>query len=163
MLLSGVCSSGIRAYEQLGYRAFGTPGKMAAGIAITLQNIGGEVTHCNLSSYTHILFIFVTFLGYNSVCMYFLVCVFMCEGCFTFSSPCFSSNSLRCTYLQFTAMSSYLFIVKYEFPLVLQAFLEVDKPAGWVQLPLPTVTWVTSQSESVTLLPNPNGIISIHL
>uniref|UniRef100_A0A8D3DT12 Solute carrier family 38 member 3a n=1 Tax=Scophthalmus maximus TaxID=52904 RepID=A0A8D3DT12_SCOMX len=33
---------GIRAYEQLGYRAFGTPGKMAAGIAITLQNIGGE-------------------------------------------------------------------------------------------------------------------------
>uniref|UniRef100_A0A8B9HX38 Solute carrier family 38 member 3a n=1 Tax=Astyanax mexicanus TaxID=7994 RepID=A0A8B9HX38_ASTMX len=31
-----------RAYEQLGYRAFGTPGKMAAGIAITLQNIGGE-------------------------------------------------------------------------------------------------------------------------
>lgn len=36
--------SGIRAYEQLGYRAFGTPGKMAAGIAITLQNIGGETT-----------------------------------------------------------------------------------------------------------------------
>ena len=41
---SFVCGSGIRAYEQLGYRAFGTPGKMAAGIAITLQNIGGEVT-----------------------------------------------------------------------------------------------------------------------
>uniref|UniRef100_A0A8C5BZP4 Solute carrier family 38 member 3a n=1 Tax=Gadus morhua TaxID=8049 RepID=A0A8C5BZP4_GADMO len=38
--LSGIV--GIRAYEQLGYRAFGTPGKMAAGIAITLQNIGGE-------------------------------------------------------------------------------------------------------------------------
>lgn len=39
-----VCNpfTGIRAYEQLGYRAFGTPGKMAAGIAITLQNIGGE-------------------------------------------------------------------------------------------------------------------------
>uniref|UniRef100_A0A8C5BF86 Solute carrier family 38 member 3a n=1 Tax=Gadus morhua TaxID=8049 RepID=A0A8C5BF86_GADMO len=36
--LSGIV--GIRAYEQLGYRAFGTPGKMAAGIAITLQNIG---------------------------------------------------------------------------------------------------------------------------
>uniref|UniRef100_A0AAQ4R4M3 Solute carrier family 38 member 3a n=1 Tax=Gasterosteus aculeatus aculeatus TaxID=481459 RepID=A0AAQ4R4M3_GASAC len=57
--LSGIV--GIRAYEQLGYRAFGTPGKMAAGIAITLQNIG--------------------------------------------------------------AMSSYLYIVKYEFPLVIQAFL----------------------------------------
>lgn len=41
---SFVCGSGIRAYEQLGYRAFGTPGKMAAGIAITLQNIGGEDT-----------------------------------------------------------------------------------------------------------------------
>lgn len=59
---------GIRAYEQLGYRAFGTPGKMAAGIAITLQNIG--------------------------------------------------------------AMSSYLYIVKYEFPLVIQAFMGVDKPSG---------------------------------
>ncbi|XP_041747249.1 sodium-coupled neutral amino acid transporter 3 isoform X3 [Coregonus clupeaformis] len=58
----------IRAYEQLGQRAFGTPGKMAAGIAITLQNIG--------------------------------------------------------------AMSSYLYIVKYEFPLVIQAFLGVDKPSG---------------------------------
>ncbi|XP_017271455.1 sodium-coupled neutral amino acid transporter 3 isoform X1 [Kryptolebias marmoratus] len=64
--LSGIV--GIRAYEQLGYRAFGTPGKMAAGIAITLQNIG--------------------------------------------------------------AMSSYLYIVKYEFPLVIQAFLKVDNPAG---------------------------------
>ncbi|KAM6946769.1 sodium-coupled neutral amino acid transporter 3-like [Lycodopsis pacificus] len=64
--LSGIV--GIRAYEQLGYRAFGTPGKMAAGIAITLQNIG--------------------------------------------------------------AMSSYLYIVKSEFPLVIQAFLMVDKPEG---------------------------------
>ncbi|XP_044203705.1 sodium-coupled neutral amino acid transporter 3-like isoform X1 [Thunnus albacares] len=55
---------GIPAYEQLGYRAFGTPGKMAAGIAIMLQNIG--------------------------------------------------------------AMSSYLFIVKSEFPLVIQAFMKGD-------------------------------------
>ncbi|KAL2090715.1 hypothetical protein ACEWY4_012978 [Coilia grayii] len=59
---------GIRAYEQLGFRAFGTPGKMAAGIAITLQNIG--------------------------------------------------------------AMSSYLYIIKYELPLVIQAFCGVDQPAG---------------------------------
>ncbi|XP_062300816.1 sodium-coupled neutral amino acid transporter 3-like [Scomber scombrus] len=55
---------GIRAYEQLGYRAFGTPGKMAAAIAIALQNVG--------------------------------------------------------------AMSSYLFIVKSEFPLVIQAFMKED-------------------------------------
>uniref|UniRef100_A0A8C7RB98 Solute carrier family 38 member 3b n=1 Tax=Oncorhynchus mykiss TaxID=8022 RepID=A0A8C7RB98_ONCMY len=58
---------GIRAYEQLGYRAFGTTGKMAAGIAITLQNIG--------------------------------------------------------------AMSSYLYIVKSEFPLVIQAFSRADPMA----------------------------------
>uniref|UniRef100_A0A3Q0SW15 Solute carrier family 38 member 3a n=1 Tax=Amphilophus citrinellus TaxID=61819 RepID=A0A3Q0SW15_AMPCI len=68
LLLKSSGIVGIRAYEQLGYRAFGTPGKMAAGIAITLQNIG--------------------------------------------------------------AMSSYLYIVKYELPLVIQAFLRVDKPAG---------------------------------
>lgn len=29
-------------------------------------------------------------------------------------------------------MSSYLYIVKYEFPLVIQAFLGIDKPSGWV-------------------------------
>lgn len=64
LLLKSSGIVGIRAYEQLGYRAFGTPGKMAAGIAITLQNIG--------------------------------------------------------------AMSSYLYIVKSELPLVIQAFLKVD-------------------------------------
>uniref|UniRef100_A0A7N6BTI1 Solute carrier family 38 member 3b n=1 Tax=Anabas testudineus TaxID=64144 RepID=A0A7N6BTI1_ANATE len=64
LLLKASGIVGIRAYEQLGYRAFGTPGKMAAGIAITLQNIG--------------------------------------------------------------AMSSYLYIVKSELPLVIQAFLKAD-------------------------------------
>ncbi|KAG1950080.1 sodium-coupled neutral amino acid transporter [Pimephales promelas] len=68
LLLKSSGIVGIRAYEQLGFRAFGTPGKMAAGIAITLQNIG--------------------------------------------------------------AMSSYLYIVKYEFPLVIQAFLKVDSTSG---------------------------------
>ncbi|KAL0978334.1 hypothetical protein UPYG_G00169140 [Umbra pygmaea] len=68
LLLKSSGIVGIRAYEQLGQRAFGTPGKMAAGIAITLQNIG--------------------------------------------------------------AMSSYLYIVKYEFPLVIQAFLGVAKSSG---------------------------------
>ncbi|XP_051987068.1 sodium-coupled neutral amino acid transporter 3-like isoform X2 [Xyrauchen texanus] len=68
LLLKSSGIVGIRAYEQLGYRAFGMPGKMAAGIAITLQNIG--------------------------------------------------------------AMSSYLYIVKSEFPLVLQAFLNVDTDSG---------------------------------
>ncbi|XP_017335202.1 sodium-coupled neutral amino acid transporter 3 isoform X1 [Ictalurus punctatus] len=68
LLLKASGVVGIRAYEQLGFRAFGTPGKMAAGIAITLQNIG--------------------------------------------------------------AMSSYLFIVKSEFPLVIQAFLRADGNSG---------------------------------
>uniref|UniRef100_A0A673Z1W1 Solute carrier family 38 member 3 n=1 Tax=Salmo trutta TaxID=8032 RepID=A0A673Z1W1_SALTR len=67
LLLKSSGIVGIRAYEQLGYRAFGTPGKMAAGIAITLQNIG--------------------------------------------------------------AMSSYLYIVKSEFPLVIQAFSRADPNA----------------------------------
>lgn len=64
LLLKSSGIVGIRAYEELGFRAFGTTGKMAAGIAITLQNIG--------------------------------------------------------------AMSSYLYIVKSEFPLVIQAFLKAD-------------------------------------
>lgn len=61
LLLRSAGVVGIRAYEQLGLRAFGHPGKILAGIIITLHNIG--------------------------------------------------------------AMSSYLFIVKFELPLVIQAFL----------------------------------------
>uniref|UniRef100_A0A8C5G727 Sodium-coupled neutral amino acid transporter 3-like n=1 Tax=Gouania willdenowi TaxID=441366 RepID=A0A8C5G727_GOUWI len=61
LLLRSAGVVGIRAYEQLGLRAFGHPGKIIAAIAITLHNIG--------------------------------------------------------------AMSSYLFIVKYELPLVIQTFL----------------------------------------
>uniref|UniRef100_A0A7N9APD1 Solute carrier family 38 member 3b n=1 Tax=Mastacembelus armatus TaxID=205130 RepID=A0A7N9APD1_9TELE len=69
LLLKSSGIVGIRAYEQLGYRAFGNPGKMAAGIAITLQNIG--------------------------------------------------------------AMSSYLYIVKSELPLVIQAFLKFSPNSVW--------------------------------
>uniref|UniRef100_A0A3Q1FEE7 Sodium-coupled neutral amino acid transporter 3-like n=1 Tax=Acanthochromis polyacanthus TaxID=80966 RepID=A0A3Q1FEE7_9TELE len=61
LLLRSAGVVGIRAYEQLGFRAFGHPGKILAAVIITLHNIG--------------------------------------------------------------AMSSYLFIVKYELPLVIQAFL----------------------------------------
>uniref|UniRef100_A0A7N6ACM9 Amino acid transporter transmembrane domain-containing protein n=1 Tax=Anabas testudineus TaxID=64144 RepID=A0A7N6ACM9_ANATE len=61
LLLRSAGVVGIRAYEQLGLRAFGHPGKILAAVVITLHNIG--------------------------------------------------------------AMSSYLFIVKYELPLVIQAFL----------------------------------------
>uniref|UniRef100_A0A8B9LP72 Solute carrier family 38 member 5b n=1 Tax=Astyanax mexicanus TaxID=7994 RepID=A0A8B9LP72_ASTMX len=61
LLLRSAGVVGIRAYEQLGNRAFGHPGKILAAVVITMHNIG--------------------------------------------------------------AMSSYLFIVKYELPLVIQAFL----------------------------------------
>ncbi|XP_076985350.1 sodium-coupled neutral amino acid transporter 3 [Tamandua tetradactyla] len=70
LLLKSSGIVGIRAYEQLGYRAFGTPGKLAAALAITLQNIG--------------------------------------------------------------AMSSYLYIIKSELPLVIQTFLNLeDKTSDW--------------------------------
>ncbi|CAM5127541.1 unnamed protein product [Eretmochelys imbricata] len=70
LLLKSSGIVGIRAYEQLGYRAFGTPGKLAAATAITLQNIG--------------------------------------------------------------AMSSYLYIVKSEVPLVIQTFLNLEeKSTDW--------------------------------
>nr|XP_020029990.1 sodium-coupled neutral amino acid transporter 3 isoform X2 [Castor canadensis] len=49
LLLKSSGIVGIRAYEQLGYRAFGTPGKLVAALAITLQNIGA------MSSYLYII------------------------------------------------------------------------------------------------------------
>uniref|UniRef100_A0A3Q3WUX2 Sodium-coupled neutral amino acid symporter 2 n=1 Tax=Mola mola TaxID=94237 RepID=A0A3Q3WUX2_MOLML len=61
LLLKTANEGGALVYEQLGYKAFGLPGKLAASCSITMQNIG--------------------------------------------------------------AMSSYLYIVKYELPIVIQAFL----------------------------------------
>uniref|UniRef100_A0A8K9WMF1 Sodium-coupled neutral amino acid symporter 2 n=1 Tax=Oncorhynchus mykiss TaxID=8022 RepID=A0A8K9WMF1_ONCMY len=61
LLLKTANEGGSLVYEQLGYKAFGMPGKLAASISITMQNIG--------------------------------------------------------------AMSSYLYIVKYELPIVIQAFM----------------------------------------
>ncbi|KAL6119315.1 slc38a5 [Pungitius sinensis] len=68
LLLRSAGVVGIRAYEQLGNRAFGAPGKMLAACIITVHNIG--------------------------------------------------------------AMSSYLFIVKSELPLVIEAFLGLPKDTG---------------------------------
>ncbi|MBN3293742.1 S38A3 protein, partial [Polypterus senegalus] len=68
LLLKSAGVVGIRAYEQLGYRAFGPPGKVLAAIIITMHNIG--------------------------------------------------------------AMSSYLFIVKYELPLVIMSFLGKTESKG---------------------------------
>uniref|UniRef100_A0A671N6H2 Sodium-coupled neutral amino acid transporter 3-like n=1 Tax=Sinocyclocheilus anshuiensis TaxID=1608454 RepID=A0A671N6H2_9TELE len=68
LFLCNIVCTGIRAYEQLGKRAFGHPGKILAAVVITMHNIG--------------------------------------------------------------AMSSYLFIVKYELPLVIQAFLGLQHSSG---------------------------------
>ncbi|KAK2841082.1 hypothetical protein Q7C36_012661 [Tachysurus vachellii] len=68
LLLKSAGVVGIRAYEQLGKRAFGHLGKILAAVVITMHNIG--------------------------------------------------------------AMSSYLFIVKYELPLVIQAFLGLQHSSG---------------------------------
>uniref|UniRef100_A0A8B9LGZ3 Solute carrier family 38 member 3 n=1 Tax=Astyanax mexicanus TaxID=7994 RepID=A0A8B9LGZ3_ASTMX len=49
LLLKSAGVVGIRAYEQLGYRAFGQPGKVVAGLIITIHNIGA------MSSYLYIV------------------------------------------------------------------------------------------------------------
>uniref|UniRef100_A0A671KBW1 Sodium-coupled neutral amino acid transporter 3-like n=1 Tax=Sinocyclocheilus anshuiensis TaxID=1608454 RepID=A0A671KBW1_9TELE len=82
--------AGIRSYEQLGFRAFGITGKMAAGIAITLQNIGGKE---NLT-----LILQLGYLGYTSgfslSCMVFFLSAVIYKK---FQIPCpfeeFSANS----------------------------------------------------------------------
>ncbi|MGH0129447.1 UNVERIFIED_CONTAM: hypothetical protein FKN15_018498 [Acipenser sinensis] len=68
LLLKTANEGGSLLYEQLGYKAFGMPGKLAASLSITMQNIG--------------------------------------------------------------AMSSYLYIVKYELPIVIQAFLGMKENTG---------------------------------
>uniref|UniRef100_A0AAY4D710 Sodium-coupled neutral amino acid symporter 2 n=1 Tax=Denticeps clupeoides TaxID=299321 RepID=A0AAY4D710_9TELE len=69
LLLKTANEGGSLVYENLGYKAFGHPGKLAASLSITMQNIG--------------------------------------------------------------AMSSYLYIVKYELPTVIEAFLGTEKEAWY--------------------------------
>lgn len=54
--------------------------------------------------------------------LYIFVCVFV------------ESHSCPLSLFPLKAMSSYLYIVKYEFPLVIQAFLKTDNISGWVNL-----------------------------
>uniref|UniRef100_A0A8B9JBE9 Sodium-coupled neutral amino acid symporter 2 n=1 Tax=Astyanax mexicanus TaxID=7994 RepID=A0A8B9JBE9_ASTMX len=44
LLLKTANEGGSLVYEQLGYKAFGMPGKLAASCSITMQNIGGKTT-----------------------------------------------------------------------------------------------------------------------
>lgn len=93
--------SGIRAYEQLGNRAFGPPGKLLAACIITIHNIGGTVTQ------TFLTLVFTS--------------VYMTTSMWYLSVYCFN-----------LAMSSYLFIVKSELPLVIQVFLSKHENTEWV-------------------------------
>jgi len=90
--------AGIRAYEQLGFRAFGTPGKLAAAVAITLQNIGGEDRGWGGEDLAGLGGRHRTRAHWHSV-----------------------------TSLCPAAMSSYLYIVKSEVPLVIQTFLNLEE------------------------------------
>ncbi|KAL4658455.1 sodium-coupled neutral amino acid transporter 2-like [Arapaima gigas] len=45
LLLKTANEGGSLVYEQLGYKAFGMPGKLAASCSITMQNIGGETSY----------------------------------------------------------------------------------------------------------------------
>nr|XP_046221688.1 sodium-coupled neutral amino acid transporter 5-like isoform X1 [Oncorhynchus gorbuscha] len=85
LLLRSAGVVGIRAYEQLGHRAFGQPGKVLAGSIITMHNIGG--TECYVTAKPWLAYVIIS-------------------------------------------MSSYLFIVKSELPLVMQAFLGLKDNTG---------------------------------
>uniref|UniRef100_A0A8C1K5W5 Solute carrier family 38 member 3b n=1 Tax=Cyprinus carpio TaxID=7962 RepID=A0A8C1K5W5_CYPCA len=72
LLLKSSGVVGIRSYEQLGFRAFGMTGKMAAGIAITLQNIGGTE---NLTLGESIISLPTSLNGFSLSCMVFFLSV----------------------------------------------------------------------------------------
>lgn len=40
-------------YEQLGYKAFGIPGKLAASCSITMQNFGGKTSRAKSCENTY--------------------------------------------------------------------------------------------------------------
>ncbi|KAI4879594.1 hypothetical protein NFI96_007528 [Prochilodus magdalenae] len=121
LLLKASGIVGIRAYEQLGYRAFGTPGKMAAGIAITLQNIGVCSLLSSLSCDTSSLQCLFSISQASPLSLSVSVTLLSLSS----SSLCLSPQRPPSI-----SMSSYLFIVKSEFPLVIQAFLKADSNSG---------------------------------
>uniref|UniRef100_A0A8C1RDQ6 Solute carrier family 38 member 5b n=2 Tax=Cyprinus carpio TaxID=7962 RepID=A0A8C1RDQ6_CYPCA len=71
LLLRSAGVVGIRAYEQLGKRAFGHPGKILAALVITMHNIGGKlefwVSSDLISKFPFFLCIFLLTLSLNTV------------------------------------------------------------------------------------------------
>uniref|UniRef100_A0A8C2ZB18 Sodium-coupled neutral amino acid symporter 2 n=1 Tax=Cyclopterus lumpus TaxID=8103 RepID=A0A8C2ZB18_CYCLU len=71
LLLKTANEGGALVYEQLGYKAFGMPGKLAASCSITMQNIGGE-TLWHFSSRGDLFFRSVAQLQLNSLSLMLL-------------------------------------------------------------------------------------------
>uniref|UniRef100_A0A672T9X5 Sodium-coupled neutral amino acid symporter 2 n=1 Tax=Sinocyclocheilus grahami TaxID=75366 RepID=A0A672T9X5_SINGR len=53
LLLKTANEGGSLVYEQLGYKAFGIPGKLAASCSITMQNFGGTTSNVNPANRKH--------------------------------------------------------------------------------------------------------------
>uniref|UniRef100_A0A9J8D7D7 Sodium-coupled neutral amino acid symporter 2 n=1 Tax=Cyprinus carpio carpio TaxID=630221 RepID=A0A9J8D7D7_CYPCA len=53
LLLKTANEGGSLVYEQLGYKAFGIPGKLAASCSITMQNFGGTISEVNPANRKH--------------------------------------------------------------------------------------------------------------
>uniref|UniRef100_A0A674BFX2 Solute carrier family 38 member 5 n=1 Tax=Salmo trutta TaxID=8032 RepID=A0A674BFX2_SALTR len=91
LLLRSAGVVGIRAYEQLGHRAFGQPGKVLAGSIITMHNIGAMSSYLFIvkSELPLVMQAFLGYLGYTSgfslSCMvFFLISVIYKK----FNIPC---------------------------------------------------------------------------
>uniref|UniRef100_A0A8B9HPM4 Sodium-coupled neutral amino acid symporter 2 n=1 Tax=Astyanax mexicanus TaxID=7994 RepID=A0A8B9HPM4_ASTMX len=113
LLLKTANEGGSLVYEQLGYKAFGMPGKLAASCSITMQNIGGKTTEFPLclmwytnGDYLVMLVSLIIilplsllknlgYLGYTSgfslLCMVFFVIVVIYK---TFQIPCPLPNDI---------------------------------------------------------------------
>uniref|UniRef100_A0A9J8BGL8 Solute carrier family 38 member 3b n=1 Tax=Cyprinus carpio carpio TaxID=630221 RepID=A0A9J8BGL8_CYPCA len=92
LLLKSSGVVGIRSYEQLGFRAFGMTGKMAAGIAITLQNIGGTE---NLTLGESIISLPTSLNGFSLSCMVFFLSAVIYKK---FQILCLPSIHMYCTF-----------------------------------------------------------------
>uniref|UniRef100_A0A8B9HRJ5 Sodium-coupled neutral amino acid symporter 2 n=1 Tax=Astyanax mexicanus TaxID=7994 RepID=A0A8B9HRJ5_ASTMX len=115
LLLKTANEGGSLVYEQLGYKAFGMPGKLAASCSITMQNIGAMSSYLYIVKYElpivikafHYYFYYLTvrgslykhflqgYLGYTSgfslLCMVFFVIVVIYK---TFQIPCPLPNDI---------------------------------------------------------------------
>uniref|UniRef100_A0A8C6XJN9 Solute carrier family 38 member 5 n=1 Tax=Naja naja TaxID=35670 RepID=A0A8C6XJN9_NAJNA len=87
---------GIRAYEQLGLKAFGHGGKVVAAVIISIHNIGGKVSHFPVGSgrenkvvyiCIHLLLIVGGYLGYTSGLSLTCMCFFLSSVSY-FQIPC---------------------------------------------------------------------------